>query len=350
MEEARRLLREAFGHSSFKSELQAAVVEALVGGAGSPDRPSFSQLPQPRDVLVCMPTGGGKSLCYQLPGLVRGGVTVVVSPLIALMEDQVRQLHALGLSATVFNGTLPAAEIERILGDLHATEARRPPQVRFLYTTPESLLGGALAGALRHLYSCGQLALMCIDEAHCVSEWGHDFRPAFARLGRVRARLPKVPFIAVTATATSAVQRDIVNTLGLVDVRVFRSPCARPNLRLEVALKDHLGQSPFADLVEFIKAVGAGNGALCGIVYELKRDGCEALATMLSAAGIPSLAYHGGMGGERRRDVQAQWLGGLVNVGGRVMGRDTAGLNFHAVKLDDGSSAMRSVHYNRNNP
>jgi ATP-dependent DNA helicase RecQ len=210
-QQIREGLSSTFGYSSFRP-LQEEIVRSILDG---------------RDVFVLMPTGGGKSLCYQLPALLQDGLTVVVSPLIALMKDQVDALHELGAPATFINSSLDSGEISR----RQAKVARG--EIKLLYVAPERLM----LPAFLHLLANTKLRCIAIDEAHCISEWGHDFRPEYRELTRLRRLFPSVTFAAFTATATQRVQADIVQQLGLQGAAAFRRSFNRPNLFYEVRPK-----------------------------------------------------------------------------------------------------------------
>jgi ATP-dependent DNA helicase RecQ len=267
-------LREVFGYSSFRGD-QEVIVAHLAGGG---------------DALVLMPTGAGKSLCYQLPALLRTGTGIVVSPLIALMQDQVEALRQLGVRAACLNSSLPAGEaaaVERALagGDLD-----------LLYVAPERLLTPRFLDLLDR----SPLALFAIDEAHCVSQWGHDFRPEYRELSILRERWPEVPRIALTATADPPTRREIIERLGLEDARQFVGSFDRPNIRYRVEAKDDArGQ-----LLAFLD----GHRGEAGIVYCLSRRKVEATAEFLSARGIPALPYHAGLDAAVRAGNQRRFL------------------------------------------
>jgi ATP-dependent DNA helicase RecQ len=267
-------LREVFGYSSFRGD-QEVIVAHLAGGG---------------DALVLMPTGAGKSLCYQLPALLRTGTGIVVSPLIALMQDQVEALRQLGVRAACLNSSLPAGEaaaVERALagGDLD-----------LLYVAPERLLTPRFLDLLDR----SPLALFAIDEAHCVSQWGHDFRPEYRELSILRERWPQVPRIALTATADPPTRREIIERLGLEDARQFVGSFDRPNIRYRVEAKDDArGQ-----LLAFLD----GHRGEAGIVYCLSRRKVEATAEFLSARGIPALPYHAGLDAAVRAGNQRRFL------------------------------------------
>jgi ATP-dependent DNA helicase RecQ len=277
------VLRDTFGFAAFRGT-QAAVIDHIIAGG---------------DALVLMPTGGGKSLCYQVPALVRAGTAVVVSPLIALMQDQVAALTQLGVRAAFLNSTLDvgaARAIERglVAGDLD-----------LLYVAPERLL---TSGCL-DLLDRAKLALFAIDEAHCVSQWGHDFRPEYLRLDVLGARYPGVPRIALTATADPQTREEIVARLALVDARVFVSSFDRPNIRYTIVDK----AEPREQLLRFISEEHAGEA---GIVYCLSRRKVDETAAWLATKGIAALPYHAGMDAAARAENQARFQreDGLVMV------------------------------------
>ena len=241
--------------------------------------------------LVLMPTGGGKSLCYQLPALLRNGCGIVVSPLIALMRDQVAGLLEAGVSAAVLNSTLSfeeASEVERrlIAGDLD-----------LLYVAPERLLTARCLTLLGR----ANIALFAIDEAHCVSQWGHDFRPEYIGLSVIAERFPDVPRIALTATADELTRKEIVERLGLSGAPSFVASFDRPNIRYEIVEK----QNAPTQLRAFISERHSGDA---GIVYCLSRAKVEDTATALTAAGIPALPYHAGLDAGMRARNQDRFI------------------------------------------
>lgn len=290
-----------FGLAEFRQG-QREVIEAVLAG---------------QDCLCVMPTGGGKSLCYQLPAVARDGVTLVVSPLIALMQDQVQQLQALGLRATFINSTLETSEQNNRLDqmaagryDLVYVAAERFRSSRFIEATQAS-----------------RLQLLAIDEAHCISEWGHDFRPDYARLGRYRARLGNPPTIALTATATDAVRRDIIEQLDLAEPRIFITGFARPNLFYEVENPSGQKQKDEA-LVSFLKEAGKP-----GIIYASTRKRCEEVAqTIRDQTKLRVAVYHAGMLHEDRRQSQEAFMSGeidaVVATNAFGMGIDKADVRF----------------------
>ncbi len=261
------VLRRVFGHESFRP-LQGEIVDHVTAGG---------------EALVLMPTGGGKSLCYQVPALCRPGLAVVVSPLIALMEDQVAQLRQFGARAAALTSRLTreeAADVRRAIDD---------GALDLLYVAPERLVQGSLLEQLARV----PLALFAIDEAHCVSQWGHDFRPEYRQLAVLAERFPAVPRIALTATADEVTRRDILRQLRLEDARTFVASFDRPNIRYRVAPKTHARRQ----LLGFLRD---GHHGESGIVYAMSRKRVEATAEFLRESGFKALAYHAGMDGAAR--------------------------------------------------
>jgi ATP-dependent DNA helicase RecQ len=273
-DEALRLLNRVFGHPAFRGAQREIVEHVAAGG----------------DALVLMPTGGGKSLCYQLPALLRDGTALVVSPLIALMQDQVEALRQLGVRAALVNSTLDATAVA-------ATErALRTGELDLLYVAPERLVMPRMLAALQD----ARLALFAIDEAHCVSQWGHDFRPEYLQLSLLHERFPAVPRIALTATADPQTRAEIIRRLGLGKARVFVSSFDRPNIRYTIVDK----QDARAQLLRFIQTGHAGEA---GIVYCLSRRKVDETAAWLSARGVKALPYHAGMDAAPRAEHQARF-------------------------------------------
>ena len=278
LDDARRLLAERFGYPDFRPGQTEAVASVLEG----------------RDTLVVLPTGGGKSLCFQVPALALGGLTVVISPLISLMKDQVDALVARGLPATYLNSTLSSSEISARMARVQTGE------IRLLYLAPERFDLGTLAPKLRAV----GVTLLAVDEAHCISEWGHDFRPSYLRVRQVREQLGNPPTVALTATATPEVRDDIVTQLGLVDPRVIISGFDRVNLTYHVVAtkNDAAKDATLIDLVRQQK----GDGVT--IVYASTRRTVERIAQMLKRAKIPTVGYHAGLDDATRADVQDAFM------------------------------------------
>ena len=272
--DAEHLLQHVWGYPAFRG-MQRDVVDHVAAGG---------------DALVLMPTGGGKSLCYQIPALLRDGIGVVVSPLIALMQDQVAALEELGVRAAFLNSTLDAATVQAV------QQRARRGELDLLYMAPERLLSES---GLRLLGQC-RIALFAIDEAHCVSQWGHDFRPEYGQLAVLRERWPEVPRIALTATADVPTRQEIAERL-LRDGRAFVSSFDRPNIRYRVVEK----RDGRAQLLNFIRTEHAGD---CGVVYCLSRNTVEEVAVMLAGHGIRALPYHAGLPAAQRASHLRRFL------------------------------------------
>lgn len=268
------VLKRSFGFGSFRP-LQREIIQSAMEG---------------RDVFALLPTGGGKSLCFQMPALLRPGLTVVVSPLIALMKDQVDALQAAGIAATFLNSSLAAGESRQRLRGLHENH------YRLLYAAPERLM---LSGFLSDLQKWN-VNLIAIDEAHCISEWGHDFRPEYRQLTQLRDVFPNIPLMALTATATTRVREDIVKLLRLREPKCFVASFNRPNLTYRI-----MGKSkPAAQVLAFLRSRPRESG----IIYCQSRKGAESLAAKLSEAGISARPYHAGLSAEQRSQNQDLFL------------------------------------------
>ncbi|HLU20224.1 MAG TPA: DNA helicase RecQ [Pusillimonas sp.] len=269
------VLQQVFGYDSFRGDQQAIIEHVQEGG----------------DALVLMPTGGGKSLCYQIPALLRPGVGVVISPLIALMQNQVDALIELGVKAAFLNSTQDWREAREV------EQAFLAGELDLLYVAPERLLTDRCLDML----SQGRVALFAIDEAHCVSQWGHDFRPEYLQLSILADRWPDVPRIALTATATSETRREIAQRLQLTEARHFVSSFDRPNIRYRIVEKNEVRRQ----LLDFIQSEHPGD---CGIVYCLSRARVEETAAFLCKNGIEALPYHAGLSATVRAENQSRFL------------------------------------------
>jgi ATP-dependent DNA helicase RecQ len=267
-------LKTIFGYESFRPH-QQEIIDGLIRG---------------EDAFVLMPTGGGKSLCYQIPALHRTGVGIVVSPLISLMKDQVDALKACGVKAAFYNSSLQSAQARKVLAMLHAR------QLDLLYIAPERLMSEGFIERLKDI----PIALFAIDEAHCISQWGHDFRPEYRKLGRLRSLFKKIPLIALTATAEPHTRDDILNRLGLLQAKCYISGFDRPNIHYTVMEK----QKPFAQLKAFLQSRHNGGG----IVYCLSRKRVDKVAGQLVEAGFSAAPYHAGMTAKQRKKTQEEFL------------------------------------------
>jgi ATP-dependent DNA helicase RecQ len=276
---AAKILLDVFGYTAFRGE-QRAIVEHVVAGG---------------DALVLMPTGGGKSLCYQLPALLRHGVGIVVSPLIALMQDQVDALSQLGVQAAFLNSSLDAAAAREVYTRLLRGE------LKLLYVAPERLMQEGFLDLLERMRAENSIALFAIDEAHCVSQWGHDFRPEYRALTVLHQRFPDIPRIALTATADAPTRGEIIERLALEDAQHFVASFDRPNIRYRVTLKANARQQ----LQAFLDAEHANDA---GIVYCLSRKKVDETAEWLKERGWDALPYHAGLDAATRNKNQRRFL------------------------------------------
>uniref|UniRef100_A0A8C1G8R7 RecQ-like DNA helicase BLM n=1 Tax=Cyprinus carpio TaxID=7962 RepID=A0A8C1G8R7_CYPCA len=283
-QEMMKIFHKKFGLHQFRFNQLEAINATLLG----------------EDTFVLMPTGGGKSLCYQLPACVSAGVTVVISPLRSLIVDQVQKLTTLDICATSLSGDKKDSEAAKIYMQL----SRKDPPIKLLYATPEKVCAsGRMINALQNLYERGLLARLVIDEAHCVSQWGHDFRPDYKRLHELRRMFPNVPIMALTATATPRVQKDILNQLAMTRPQVFTMSFNRHNLKYSVLPKKP--KKVDEECIQWIKKYYPRDS---GIVYCLSRNDCDTLADSLQRAGIAALAYHAGLSDSDREYVQNKWI------------------------------------------
>lgn len=276
---AQKTLLDVFGYSAFRGEQQAIVEHIVAGG----------------DALVLMPTGGGKSLCYQLPALLRDGVGIVVSPLIALMQDQVDALSQLGVSAAFLNSTLESSAARDVYSRLYRGD------LKLLYVAPERLMQDSFIELLDSLQAENAIALFAIDEAHCVSQWGHDFRPEYRALTVLHQRYPDIPRIALTATADAPTRAEIVERLALEQAQHFVASFDRPNIRYRVALKDNARKQ----LLAFLETEHPNDA---GIVYCLSRRKVDETAAWLKEHGWDALPYHAGLDAAARNRNQRRFL------------------------------------------
>lgn len=271
---ALQTLQNVFGYREFRPD-QQKIIETVMAG---------------NDAFVLMPTGGGKSLCYQIPALLRDGLAIIVSPLISLMKDQVDALNSNGVRAAYYNSSLKAEEARQVLARLHSND------LDLIYVAPERLMSRAFMERLSEI----PLALIAVDEAHCVSQWGHDFRPEYVQLGQFRQHFPHVPLIALTATADPQTRQDIISRLNLNSAEVFIGSFDRPNIRYTVIDK----QKPQLQLNHFLEQ----HPDECGIVYALSRKRVEEIAEKLIVQGYRAAAYHAGLADTVRQQVQDDFL------------------------------------------
>ncbi|KAL3079608.1 hypothetical protein niasHS_013890 [Heterodera schachtii] len=331
-----RLLREVFGHRKFRSSVQMQAINAVIG--------------KTVDVFVSFPTGAGKSLCYQLPACFHPGLTIVFSPLLALIQDQLSALRARGVPCASLNSTLGTERRAEIIRDLESDA----PRIRILYLTPESAALDTIRSLIGRLHSRGHINYFVVDEAHCVSTWGHDFRPAYLRLKSLRSFSQNVRWVALTATANEKTEADIVEQLQMKNLKRFKSSTYRPNVFYEVIIRESLlPTDPFVHMAKFVRKVfvslaagkaSAADGTVnkkskrevpptdngqanaveedgmdkfggSGIIYCQTRADCEPIAQLVTKnCGIPADVYHAGLSDKKRAEVQQQWMRGTVPV------------------------------------
>ncbi|HEY1407229.1 MAG TPA: DNA helicase RecQ, partial [Spirochaetota bacterium] len=268
------VLNNYFGYTSFHPH-QGEIIDNVLAG---------------HDALVLMPTGGGKSICFQIPAIIKAGTAIVISPLIALMKDQVESLRANGISAAFLNSSLDETESRSVIDDA------RTSRIKLLYVSPERLAMPGFQSMLDDI----DISLFAIDEAHCISAWGHDFRPEYTKLGFLKKRFPRVPVIALTATADNVIRRDILAQLDIPDAPTFLSSFDRANLTLSV----RPGRKRVEQIIEFLK----GHKNQPGIIYCLSRKATESVAERLSKKGFRAESYHAGMSSDDRNSVQNRFI------------------------------------------
>ncbi|KAF8730201.1 hypothetical protein HU200_017176 [Digitaria exilis] len=287
--ELENVLNRYFGYSGFRGK-QLQAIEAVLSG---------------RDCFCLMPTGGGKSMCYQIPALVRTGIVLVISPLIDLQENQVASLKKKGIAAEFLSSTQTSHTKQTIHEDLDSGK----PSLKLLYVTPELVATPGFMAKLKKLYHKGLLGLVAIDEAHCISTWGHDFRPSYRKLSSLRKQFPDIPLLALTATAVPKVQKDVIASLCLQNPVILRASFNRPNIFYEVRYKDIL-DDVYSDISNLLRS----SGNVCSIIYCLERAACDDLSMHLSQQGDSSAAYHAGLNSKVRSSVLDDWLSSRTQV------------------------------------
>ena len=280
LDKAKLALKRYFGYDQFRP-LQADIIRAIFSG---------------KDALVLMPTGGGKSVCFQIPAVTLPGTCIVVSPLISLMKDQVEGLRANGIAAAFINSAIDSREQLRVEESFYAGE------LHLLYVSPEKLVSGNFVSILKR----GKINLFAIDEAHCISAWGHDFRPEYTQMGMLKQHFPKVPVVALTATADKLTRKDIVDQLKLEEPGIFIASFDRPNLSLEV----RPGQQRLQQIEDFIRK----HPKQAGIIYTLSRKATEDIADKLKQKGFKAEAYHAGLSPDRRSKIQDHFINDNLHI------------------------------------